>query len=54
MYRVLDAFEVNNSAVAHAVKKLLCSGTRGYKDTIQDLNEAIDSIKRGVAMENQG
>lgn len=51
VYTVLQAFHVNNPAVAHAVKKLLAAGERGYKDTAQDLEEAIVSIKRAIELE---
>lgn len=50
IYRVCDLYGVNNAAVAHAIKKLLCSGVRGYKDASQDINEAIDSLKRALEM----
>ena len=51
VYDVLVAFEVNNPATAHAVKKLLASGQRGYKNVIQDLEEAVQSIKRAIDIE---
>jgi len=51
VYTVLQAFQVTNPAVAHAVKKLLAAGDRGYKDTSQDLEEAIVSIKRAIELE---
>lgn len=53
VYDVLKAFEVTNPAIAHAVKKLLAGGQRGYKDTIQDYKEAIVSIQRAVELENE-
>lgn len=46
VYEVLDAFKVNSSAIAHAVKKLLAPGQRGIKEERQDLLEARDSIMR--------
>jgi hypothetical protein len=46
VYDVLDAFDVSNPATAHAIKKLLCTGTRGLKDWETDLQEAIDSLER--------
>ena len=46
VYDVLDAFKVENPAVQHALKKMLCSGSRGYKDYQQDIQEAIDSLER--------
>lgn len=48
VYLLLDLYKVHNAAVAHAVKKLLCSGQRGSKDQRQDLVEARDSIQRAL------
>ena len=53
VYNVLEAFEVTNPATAHAVKKLLACGQRGYKDIQQDLQEAIDSLKRAKELEDE-
>lgn len=50
VYRVLDAFEVKRSAVAHALKKLLCAGERGAKEEKQDLIEARDTLNRVLEM----
>lgn len=52
VYSVLNTFAVHNPATAHALKKLLAAGTRGYKDTVQDLEEAIVSIKRAIELES--
>lgn len=46
VYDVLDAFKVDNPATAHAIKKMLCAGQRGYKDYEQDIDEAIASLER--------
>ena len=46
VYRVLELFDVTNPCLQHAVKKLLCSGQRGIKDSDRDINEAIDSLRR--------
>lgn len=51
VYDVLKAFEVTNPATQHAIKKLLAGGKRGYKNTKQDYNEAIDSIYRAIELE---
>jgi hypothetical protein len=51
VYAVLEAFGVTCPAVAHAVKKLLCPGTRGAKDKKQDIKEAKDAIIRAFDME---
>jgi len=51
VYDVLKAFNVTNPATAHAIKKLLASGQRGYKDIKQDLKEARESIARAIELE---
>ncbi len=51
VYWVLQAWSVNNPSVQHAVKKLLAAGQRGAKDTLQDLNEARNSISRAIELE---
>ena len=48
VYDVLRAFSVTDPAIQHAIKKLLCTGIRGHKDTRQDLEEAIQSIERAL------
>ena len=53
VYRVLDLFGVSNPCVQHAVKKLLCSGQRGVKDTRQDVEEAITSLVRYLEMQTE-
>jgi len=50
---VLEAFNVTCPARQHAIKKLLCSGLRGAKDSRQDLEEARDSITRSIQLEMQ-
>ena len=45
VYRVLTAFCVTSSSIAHAIKKLLCAGLRGVKGEEQDYREAIKSIE---------
>ena len=53
VYDVLKAFKVVNPATQHAIKKLLASGQRGYKDVKQDLQEARDSIMRAIELEGE-
>lgn len=43
VYRVLSAFEVTDPALQHLIKKALCAGLRGHKDTEQDLQDIVDS-----------
>ena len=50
VYRVLDLFAVTSPSIQHAVKKLLCAGSRGAKDYEKDLREAVDSIRRALQM----
>lgn len=51
VYDVLKGFNVTCPAMQHALKKMLCSGLRGHKDSVQDKNEAIASIKRSIELE---
>lgn len=50
VYRVLAAFGVADPAIQHAVKKLLCAGSRGHKDFDADINEAIEALHRCLEM----
>lgn len=50
VYDVLQAFEVVNPAVQHAIKKLLMPGARGAKCMRTDLEEANQSIMRAIQM----
>lgn len=51
VYDVLVAWDVRNPAIQHAIKKLLQPGQRGNKDSLQDLNEALQSIIRAIEIE---
>jgi len=53
VYRVLELFEVTHPCLQHAIKKLLCAGGRGAKDIEQDVQEAIDSLKRWKDMRRE-
>lgn len=51
VYRVLELFAVTDPCIQHAVKKLLVAGGRGAgKDITQDIQEAIDTLNRWLAM----
>lgn len=52
VYTVLKVFNVEDQAIGHAIKKLLAGGERGVKSKTQDWQEAIDSIKRAIELEN--
>lgn len=51
VYSVLEAFKVNCPGLQHAVKKLLCTGIRGHKDTMQDLLEARQALDRAIEIQ---
>lgn len=53
VYRVLDAFGVSDPATQHAVKKMLCTGLRGHKDYLTDLNDSIDSLQKAKELYGQ-
>lgn len=48
VYSVLDAFDVTDPGIQHAVKKLLCAGIRGKASRAQDIKEAIDALSRAL------
>jgi len=54
VYSVLVAFGVICPARQHAIKKLLMPGQRGAKSTVQDLDEALVSVSRAIAMARAG
>lgn len=50
VYRVLALYNVTDQALAHAAKKVLCSGGRGVKDERRDIQEAADTLNRRLEM----
>ena len=53
IYRILKLYEVSDPCLQHAIKKLLCAGKRGVKNQTQDINEAIQSLKRLLEMQGE-
>lgn len=53
VYRVLEAFGVADPATQHAIKKMLCTGLRGHKDYLTDLNDSIDSLQKAKELYGQ-
>ena len=53
VYQVLLLFEVTDPCIQHAVKKLLCSGSRGVKSAKQDVQEALDTLNRYMEIHNE-
>jgi len=53
VYDVLKAFDVKCPALQHLIKKALCVGIRGHKDSSTDLQDIIDSAIRAKEL-NKG
>jgi len=53
VYDIAEAYALS-SPEYHAVKKLLCAGKRQDKTAVQDLKEAVKSIKRRIEMLEAG
>jgi hypothetical protein len=53
IYRILQVYEVTDPCIQHAVKKLLCTGIRGYKGKNEDIQDVIDSLKRWQEMRKE-
>lgn len=50
VYRVIDAFNVEDPALQHLIKKALCAGLRGHKDQEQDLRDIVDSAQEALTL----
>lgn len=50
VYDVIVAFGVSNPGIQHAIKKLLCAGSRGHKDERTDYEEAYVAIFRAIEL----
>lgn len=46
LYHVAKLYEITDPALFHAFKKIACAGKRGSKGQAQDVQEAIDALKR--------
>jgi len=46
VYDVIDAWELIDPGLQHALKKVLQPGLRGHKSVLEDYQDAIDSIER--------
>lgn len=51
VYDVLTAWEVQNPALQHLIKKALQPGARGHKDLVSDLKDIIASAQRALELE---
>lgn len=50
VYDVAAAYKITDGPLHHALKKILCPGQRGVKSEKQDLEEAIQSIRRQIEL----
>lgn len=48
VYCVLKAFGVTSGPVGHAIKKLLCAGSRGKGDYLADLRGVLAAVNREI------
>lgn len=53
VYRVLDAFKVSDPALQHLIKKALCVGIRGHKDSITDYTDILKSAEKALELHKQ-
>lgn len=51
VYDVLTAWEVQNPALQHLIKKALQPGERGHKSLVEDLKDIIASAQRALEIE---
>lgn len=56
IYRICWLYDVQDSsgALHHAIKKILCAGSRGYKNKCQDITEAREALDRWIEMNLAG
>lgn len=53
VYDVLKAFGVTCPALQHLIKKALCAGIRGHKNTEEDLDNVLESARRAIELNAQ-
>ena len=55
VYAVCKIFDVQDTSgcLQHAIKKLLVTGQRGYKDRQTDIQNAIDTLNRLLELESE-
>lgn len=53
VYDILRAWNVTDQAHAHALKKMLCPGTRGHKDTLEDYKDIVASCNRALELHKE-
>ena len=53
VYTILSLYEVTDPCIQHAVKKLLCTGKRGHKDFLKDVQDSVDSLVRCIELNKE-
>lgn len=48
VYEVLHRFSVTDPCLQHLIKKALCTGNRGHKDFLHDLQDIADTAQRAL------
>ena len=48
VYVVLHRFGVTDPCLQHLIKKALCTGNRGHKDFLHDLQDIADTAQRAL------
>ena len=49
-FRIAKIYNMTSFALMTVLKKILCAGSRGYKDYRQDLNDCICALDREIEM----
>ncbi len=49
-FRISAIYGITNFAQLTVLKKVLCAGNRGYKDTVQDIDDCICALERWKEM----
>ena len=53
VYTILSLYEVTDPCIQHTVKKLLCTGKRGHKDFLKDVQDSVDSLVRCIELNKE-
>lgn len=52
-YKIADVYGITNHAIFSALKKLLVTGGRGYKDAAQDVADSIGALQRWQELQEE-
>jgi hypothetical protein len=54
VYDIIEAFDVSDGGMQHAIKKMLATGQRGHKNEATDRKDILASVKRSNEIFNRG